>query len=345
MTSLNPPISFPPWIFSADPSFTSTILDATGEYVAGIFFAPITDTITKIGFRTGTITTGGDVDIRIETIAATGFPSGTLWGTNTNIVHSVSSSDDFVWIEVTLTAPASVSKGDVFCVVLRHGASLNGAFVRDNNSNYINWPQTAVNTGTPTTGGQSPVMSVYFGTNGYYPIGSASPYSDIQTRTFSNTSTPDVRGNKFVAPFDCKCSGFIIRADFDGDGTIKLYDSDGVSVLQSFSTDADYPASTSASTNRCLFSSAVSLIGGQTYYIGLEPNSSKNLSIIELISPSSAVRAQGPMGSMVAVTAKDPAGTGDWTEIPEAVYPISILINEITTGGGGSGEHYYGFAG
>lgn len=344
MVALSPPISFPPWIITSDPTYAVTTLDDTGEYSAGIFFAPVTDTITKVSFRTGTVTTGGDVDVRIETLGTDGLPSGTLWGTNTNVIQTIAATDDNVWFEVTLTSPASVVMGDLFCIVVRHvsGAS---SVVRDNNSTYIQWPQSAVNTGTPTTAASIPVMSIYFNTNGYFPIGIISPYSAITGRTFNNTSTPDVRGNKFVAPFDCKCSGFIIRADFDASATIKLYDSDGVSVLASFSNGVDYPAITASSSNRVIFNTEADLIAGQTYYIGLEPDTGTNITIQELISPSSAVRAQGPYGAnAVAVTAKDPSGTGSWTEIPEAVYPISILISEITTGGSAS-EHSYTFVG
>jgi hypothetical protein len=59
-------------------SFVSRLIDATGEKYAAIIQIPKTGTISKIGFRTGTVTTSQTLRGGIETVdAATGAPTGT----------------------------------------------------------------------------------------------------------------------------------------------------------------------------------------------------------------------------------------------------------------------------
>ena len=59
--------------------------EAANEQAAGVFQAPFTGTIDKVIFATGTVATGGTVDVRLETVSiANGDPTGTLLGTNSN---------------------------------------------------------------------------------------------------------------------------------------------------------------------------------------------------------------------------------------------------------------------
>ena len=79
-------IPVPPNSGTSSTTFgTPMLLNAASEEAAGVLYAPKTGTISKIGFLTGTVTTGDTVDARMETVsAANGDPTGTLLGTNSN---------------------------------------------------------------------------------------------------------------------------------------------------------------------------------------------------------------------------------------------------------------------
>jgi hypothetical protein len=88
------------WRACNDPSICQTIATAriTGH----------------VGFRAGTAAGSPTIEVRIETLDASGLPSGTLWATNTNGTTGTVSSNTYVlW---ALTASASIAKGQMFCV-------------------------------------------------------------------------------------------------------------------------------------------------------------------------------------------------------------------------------------
>jgi hypothetical protein len=90
--------------FAGAPSLGALdTFDAAGEYGAMILQAQEDMTISHVGFRTAGATGSPTADVRIETLASTGFPSGTLWATNTNIVTG------------TLSANTVYYKGIVYC--------------------------------------------------------------------------------------------------------------------------------------------------------------------------------------------------------------------------------------
>src|SRR5688572_2287311 len=73
----------------------SLTLDASGEKIGWVLQAAATGAIDAIWFRTGTVTTGDTVDVRIETVdPSTGLPTGTLWSANTNVSVVIANGDD-----------------------------------------------------------------------------------------------------------------------------------------------------------------------------------------------------------------------------------------------------------
>lgn len=89
------------------------LLDAADEKAALIFQPPKAGDIRKVHFRTGTVTTGATLDVRLETVSSN-VPTGTLWGTNTNVSHVVADTDDDAWLTTAaLTADATVTQTDL----------------------------------------------------------------------------------------------------------------------------------------------------------------------------------------------------------------------------------------
>src|SRR5580765_13275 len=95
-------------------------LTAAGHYVCYISIAQEDMVISHVGFRVGTCTGSPTADCRIETVATTGLPSGTLWATNTNIVTGTLSTDTNVLN--ALTAAATITKGQVFAVKIAYNS-------------------------------------------------------------------------------------------------------------------------------------------------------------------------------------------------------------------------------
>ena len=96
-------------------------LTAVSYKGAVIIQAPKTGNISNIGFLASVYNTQADIDVRIETINASGDPSGTLWTANTNVAYSVTSVG---WKETAaLTASAAVVAGDLIAVVFANPAS------------------------------------------------------------------------------------------------------------------------------------------------------------------------------------------------------------------------------
>src|SRR3990167_3397480 len=130
LQSITHGLPFPPYPMnaSAAPTLTTTtyVIDAAAEKVAIVVAASTAKDIHKVHVRTGTVTTGDTVDVRIETVdsATTGDPTGTLWQTNTNGALVIADGDDSVWKSVTLTADAtSLVIGDVYAVVIVNGGA------------------------------------------------------------------------------------------------------------------------------------------------------------------------------------------------------------------------------
>jgi hypothetical protein len=111
---------------SGAPSFQNNIIDDESEKFAIVCSAPKTGTISKVHVVCGSIGTvpGADYDIRLETVNSSGEPTGALFDTNTNGALTILSGDDDEWLPVTLTAGASVTRGDdILAVVMVPPAS------------------------------------------------------------------------------------------------------------------------------------------------------------------------------------------------------------------------------
>lgn len=86
-------------------------LDAAGEKIAWVLQIPAAGTLTQVAVAFGTVTTGDSAfSVRLETIdGSTGYPSGTLYATNSNGTINVSSSDDNVLKECDINGGTGVT--------------------------------------------------------------------------------------------------------------------------------------------------------------------------------------------------------------------------------------------
>lgn len=340
-------IPFHPKGLSSAPNITGNIFNAIGESYGAIFPAPIDGDITKIGFNIGNIGANLDLDVRIETVdPTTGFPSGTLWGTNTNIVRTlVNGVDDAAgaagnWIEVTLTSAATVSRssGDYFAVVLVYNSASTSSLPINYyaDSFAVGSPGLYFKNPTPSwvySASGAPLISVYFDGVGYYPFREVFPYEQLNAINFNTTSSPIMRGNTFTPYTNMKTDGPWIAIDNDTDFEIVLFDSNGTTEIGNVSGSVNLPVSNGPNLLNLIWEQGtITLTSGQTYYLMVKPVTAgtnigvyeqtfENNTLKELLIPSYAEAA--------TLTTTTPSGTGDYTITDTSAYMIGLTLQKL----------------
>lgn len=312
--------------------------DASGEKLAIIFQAPKTGTIDRLCFRTATVTTGGDVDVRLETLDSTGFPSGTLKGTNTNATQTIDAANDDTWFETTLTSGASVTKGDYLAIVIVAGSpgNLSIARISPGDAQVKQISGTATYLGGAWSMGASnvPIGAVRYDDATYPHVPGMMPYSSVASTAHSSSTTPDEYANKFVAPIDCTVTGLwaTIGSYVSGDNfDLVLYDSASTS-LASVSMPAPFASNTAHFFN--YLSTTVDLAAGSTYRMSVKPTTTNAINCPLWTPNASAFGARsGAAWSMVSSSRVD---AGSWTDSTTAYHHCGIIISHLDDGAGGA---------
>lgn len=340
----------------------STItLNATTDAMAWMGNSPVTDSLTTIYFRTQTVTTGADVDVRIETVVA-GRPSGTLWAANTNVVVAVADGDDNVWKTATLTSAASLNMGDQFAIVIASSAgSPNMALATTTNSvspmGYMGATPTLL---ANLTGAYAAVTLqprcfewiVQFASAGIKYISGLSPVDGAMTLTaFNSGSTPNERALRFIPPFKCRVVGArvsLANGNANADLTMSLWDATGDTDAEALA-QAAIDSDTKGAVNddgyvSAFFDTAVVLTAGATYYLGIRADTANNMTIYECTTagtgePATAIKAfPAESTELYLATRTWAAGTaGAWSTTTTTMPVIELLIDQLDDGAGASG--------
>lgn len=335
------------------PDFPQTValgqvatLDAADEKAAVIFQAPKTGTIDRVGFRTATVTTGETVDVRLETVDGNGNPSGTLVGANTNGSQIILLTDDNIFFEVTLTAGASVTRGDWLAIVVVMPSVTTGnlQISRTNAARlrpYVAQFAAAAwsRSGFEAIGSIRYNDATYGNVPGLFPVGSS-----LATESFQSGTNPDERGNKITVPFPCEIVGAWFRSNSGtlGDFTLKLYDS-GTTVLESIAVDGDISGSVNGVEDTILFDTEVTLAAGDVVRLTKLATTATTTGLVALVAPTGMAAALPGGGQMVYTTRNDSGGA--WSDTADKVAGIGLIVSALSDGAGGSGTPFaYGFA-
>lgn len=313
---------------------TLATLDAAGEYQAFVFQAKEDMVISHVGWRTGTVAGAPTADTRIETVATDGTPSGTLWNTNTNIVSGALVSN--TWTLHALTASATISKGQIFCVkvVYASGTSLIIQWNSVQNRFRANFPYRVTN----TTG--SAVKAIMDGTavlalgsssSAFYAVENALPITSSTTSAFNNTNSA-ARGVRFQVPFRCRCVGIAWYANQAvGDFKPLLTDDAGASLIGTNSTiDGDQNA-VATNAMAVYFDTPVTLSPGVWYRAAIEPQGATNTSLSHFSIPSNSY-----VGGLWAkgFWQRGARVSGTWTDTDTDFPVMDIIIDQLEDGGG-----------
>jgi len=321
-------------------SLNTHIIDAAGEKSALKFNPPRAGNITKIHWATRTVTTGDTLDVRLETVSS-GFPSGTLWGTNTNGSATVLASDDNARFATTLTSAAAVTMDDLLALVIVCSAgNLQIACITRESMLPASggFPIGYLYT-TSWAGNAGLIVAVLEYDDGVMmpAIPGASFYNSFSTPSFSSASTPDERGNIFepVAPIQVNGFTVAITAPAGASTTIKLMDSsDNVLATQIVDTDT---RTTSYGIGHYKFDVAVNLTAGQSYRITATPNATA-----VALQEYAEILGTPQIAAMSSFYKTSRTDAGAWTDDSTVIthlFPIISGIDDGASTGGGLLTH------
>lgn len=210
---------------------SGNLIDDESEKYAHIVCAPKTGTISKIHVISSTVSTAptADYDIRLETVdAGDGFPTGTLFDTNTNGALTIIAGDDDEWLPVTLTSGASVTRGEILAVVFVPPASPdNGAvwWAYYGDASY-GFPYGATYTGAVwLKANLNPLVLLEYSDGSIPRIPNCFPWTSTSNfgAIYSDSTTPH-RGNRFKLRKAAEIVGVWVLCDMDAaDITMTLY--------------------------------------------------------------------------------------------------------------------------
>jgi len=362
ITALNGHIFFPNYgnVLTSQLIFQDILIDAANEKAAAALGVPKTGNITKVGWRSNTVTTGATIDVRLESLdAATGTPSGTLFGTNTNGSQVVASTDDNTWFETTLTSAASVTLGETLGVVFAQpGTSFGSMRVATGAGARWQFPYPLQYTSSWSKEIGYPIIAF-----GYDDGTWAIPYGCVawsnleNSSSFSSGSTPDTKGIRFQFPFGVRVVGAWLHGSLSSaDCAVKLVETTynqagGTGILASASLDKDNTNSTFSWLQLIQFS-PVELSADTNYRLVLEPGAGGGSLTVFYVSRTEILAACPGGSNFHLTTAKDPTGDGSWTNYNNSsdgfrVPFMGLIIDgiDIPAGGGGgsAGQRIYAY--
>lgn len=327
------------------PSAANILLDANGEKAGTVFRPPKAGTFDTVYFRTGTVTIGDTLDIRMETVdATTGDPSGTLWATNTNNTQAVAATDDNTWFPVTLTAGAVITDPSVPIALVIVNGTLGNLNIAAGSplGNCLADTRPVTNYGDNFQGGawakisQPLQMAARYSDTSHVPIPGISPYVSGLNTNFNSATNPNERGNRFVMPFTARCVGvWFYVSKVANNPTLRLYDGGGASdltVLESAVVDLDTTSGDGYIT--ALFDTSVTLTAGNVYRVAIAPDAGAVIAPREA-SVVSTTLADAAIGGVS--TYKSTRNGGNWTDTATARYNAGPVIDAIDLSGGGVG--------
>lgn len=352
-------IDLPPAFGDTVPTLTDLTIDADGELVAWVFQVQSDNPIAKVGFATGTVTTGDTLAVRLETVdPANGQPTGTLYAGSTAGTVVIADGDDDVFKWAALGSPTTFEAKEEFVafVIKRDDgigsgtANLQIAASINNNINTGGFPYTISFIGGAWTKAVNvgPCFAVQYndGTIEYIP-GAFSSVDGFQFETFNSGSTPNHRGNKFNVAVKCRAIGASAQVFrfLGGDIKIELWETDVSSANKLATTvnlDNDINGGSAIGAFRYLFDTGVTLIPGNDYYLLYVPQDTTNDRYyyfnVDNDGANKAITAH-PLGlGCISVTSNGaPTNDASWTTDDEKKYMLALSIDQFDDGAGAGG--------
>jgi len=312
-------------------------INAAGEKIAWILRATKAGTIQRVGFMVSTVTTSGDFDVRLEGVNTSGEPDGTLLDVSAEVSPYTISSNGWKWADFGGGNGATVAVGDLIAVVVQDNASSapDVTFVvRVNADATTGFPyQTQFLTGSWVhISDGAPVFALEFDDGTVMPGIRSWPVNSNAAIAFNSADSPDERGLIFQLPVRCRVTGAWIQAGPRNDCDVKLYDSDGTTVLETVSIDPDVRNANGANTlglHWLEFSASHVLEADTNYRLTLLPGAS-DIDAAEWGVDSAHLLNSFPGGAVCHHTSRTDGGS--WTEDTARRPMMGVVIDQFNDG-------------
>lgn len=331
-------------------------LDAATEKMAFVFVVPTAGgnlTVTDVMFQITGYSGTGNLDVRVETVGADGNPTGTLAGTNTNLVVSISSDGIKT---AALTASASLTAGTAYAVVFAYSSGTYGiathrieagdrtGFIGGHIA-YSRFFVSGAWSASTAHMSAGPAFALKLSGGTYANLPGVNGLSAMNRTTFNNTTTVRKRGAAFVPRFPGTVCGWALWGGgfASTDFTMELRSTAG-SLLATYSADKDrgnYYGSAGVNYNnftRGYFAATYDVVAGTTYDLLLVPGSATNMainvaSIMNTGETNSLNLFNGGADCIQVEIDNASARTTDNTKRPM----MSLLFSHLDDGAGGAG--------
>jgi len=323
---------------------SASTLDATGEKAAIIFKIPADGNITKLGFRTSTVTTGDTLKVGLYTVDASGDPTATAYKGMVAGTQAILATEDNTYFNVTLgTQATSVVKDDIVALVIEYDSYVAGNMVitglGSTNTAFVGIPYGDLYTTLWTkqnslffatieyTGG------VYYPTLGIFPVASGGASSIAYN---VNTATFDEYGIHINIPVPARAVGIwvILAVAVGADFEAILYE--GTTALKTITHDGDYAVSTIARPFFLFFPTTQDLTANTDYYIAIRPTTVNSVTFYFFTAPSVAAAAQFHGGAGAYRVKR--LDQGAWTTSETTIIgQMGIILDAFSDGVGGGG--------
>jgi hypothetical protein len=346
-----PPFYLPyhfPGTVGLEPVARNVTLNHADDRFGWAFQIPKTGTLKAVGFKIGsTVTTAEDLRVTFQDLDASGNPDGTEdqyrvvakagISANTWITTGIMSSDGS-----DSGTKRSVTKGDWLSIIIRFDSAVGNLTIGgfQESTTLMNNPYTLFsdNGGAyaknafPTPMG----FALQYNDDNYYVIECNAPYLTTAIVNYASTSTPDERGMIFQFPFQYRVAGVVAITDVDDTGDLRLYDSDGSTVLASVTPDPDYKANGTFVLTPFIFASDIELDANTNYRVSLRSTGS-GLKLGEFDVGAAAVMGMFPGGTNVHFTSR--SDLGSWSQTTTKRPFMFLIVNGLdsaaASGGGG----------
>jgi hypothetical protein len=310
---------------------SSTALVASGK-IGFPFQAPKTGTIAGAIWQSGTASGSPTVDLRLETITS-GSPSGTLFGTNTNIVTGTVASNTAY--ESTLTAGASVSQGDFLSLVWAYnsGTSIQIALALPVTSMQLNLPQISTAGTYSIISGRLPYASLRYSDGTYCPIAPGGVAYGVGSTITAYTSGE--KGVRFRFAHPIRISGFWSTNDPDVDVTYNLYadaTAPGGTAIRSLAVATTRFFQKNAVVSQYSFSSSVTLAANTWYRLVGSPSGSPGTRFSINTIPSASYASAVATDHMLTESSG-----GSWADTTTILPQIGVIADGFDDGAGSGG--------
>lgn len=335
------PSTFPGLLgFPSINNAAGLLIDATGEKAGMIFRVPKSGNIAKVGFLTGTVTTGDTLRVGLYTVSATtGLPTTTAYGGMTVGTQAVADGNDDTAFTVTLGTSATAVVGETAAAVVEYDSYVAGnmyiASVTGNSSTLIAHPYTALMTGGSwAKNSRNPILWLQYddGSYSYHPM--LLPFTAVTAVAYNTGSASDEYGLKFQIPFPARVSGFGLYTTNAGDFDAIIYNSDGSSTALTSSYDKDINASGAGRFGMFKFDSTFSLLKDTNYRFVIKPTTATNITIYTFTVATTTALDQMEGGSNFHLTERVDAGA--WTDTTTRRPMFALILDQFDDASGGA---------